>query len=99
LILTVRFCIFASKEFNQNYCTMFTDTITLQEEQYAILSGFKQYGFKTKNELLSFALQLFVNEMDKKVQLQKSADLYADLYENDSELQELTETAVNDLMD
>jgi len=78
---------------------MFTDTITLQEEQYAILSGFKQYGFKTKNELLSFALQLFVNEMDKKVQLQKSADLYADLYENDSELQELTETAVNDLMD
>lgn len=53
----------------------------------------KKLGFKDKSSLVRTALERFKQDIESK-DLKKSADLYAEVYKEDQELQELTEGAI-----
>ena len=57
------------------------------------LNSYKQYGFKDKSSMVRAALMKFKEELELRT-LRESADLYAELYEEDAELQELADVAV-----
>ena len=70
--------------------------VKIEETQAEFLSHYSQYGFKDKNELVREALNRLKNELEEK-SLIESAELYAELYANDADLQELTGSALSDL--
>lgn len=57
------------------------------------VSNYKFYGFKDKSSMVQAALLRLKEELELE-SLKQSADLYAKVYEEDSELQELTQTAI-----
>ncbi len=57
------------------------------------LNSYNLFGFKDKSAMVQAALQRMKEEYTLR-QLQQSANLYAELYEQDAELQEVTETAI-----
>jgi len=67
----------------------FSLTLSLVE----FLSNYKFYGFKDKSSMVRAALLRLKEEFELK-SLRQSADLYAEIYEKDSGLQELTEIAI-----
>lgn len=67
--------------------------LTLDEKQAQFLDRYREYGFKDKSEVLITALQRLQSELEAK-ELQESAELYAEIYQEDRELQELTESAL-----
>lgn len=70
-------------------------TVNLDESQIEFLERHKLYGFADRNELLTRALSLLKSELEAN-ELKKSADLYAEIYQEDRELQELTESAIEE---
>jgi len=59
------------------------------------LGDYHAYGFKDRSAMVRTALQRFREELELQ-SLQQSASLYAELYEQDEELHELTETAIEE---
>ena len=57
------------------------------------LSNYKHYGFKDKSAMVRTALIQLQEEFERR-NLEQSAELYAELYAIDTELQELTESAL-----
>jgi Arc/MetJ-type ribon-helix-helix transcriptional regulator len=57
------------------------------------LGSYKRYGFKDKSSMVRAAL-LHLQEEIEQESLKQSADLYAELYAEDSDLFDLTEAAV-----
>ena len=57
------------------------------------LKNYKIYGFRDKSSMVRAALLRLKEEFELK-SLKQSADLYAEIYEEDNDLQELTETAI-----
>jgi hypothetical protein len=72
---------------------MIQTKFTLEESQIDFLQLFKRYGFKDKSAVVRSALDRLANELALE-ELRQSAEIYADLYETDPDLQELTETAL-----
>lgn len=68
-------------------------TIQLADEQIKFLSEHKNYGFKDISSIIALALENLRKEMERK-SLEKSAILYAEVYEEDPEIKELTESAI-----
>ena len=68
-------------------------TIAIDENQVDFLKKFSQYGFKNQDELIKEALSRLHRDLEQK-SLEKSADLYAEIYDEDEDLQELTELAL-----
>ncbi len=66
---------------------------SVEETQAHFLSNFKAYGFKDKSSMLRAAIDYFKKEMELET-LKRSADLYSEIYYEDGDLQELTETAI-----
>jgi hypothetical protein len=66
---------------------------SVQETQAYFLSNFKAYGFKDKSSMLRAAIDHFKKKMELE-SLRKSADLYSEIYSEDDDLKELTETAI-----
>ena len=66
---------------------------SVKETQTHFLNNYKTYGFKDKSSMLRAAIDLFKKEMELE-SLRKSADLYSEIYSEDDDLKELTETAV-----
>lgn len=67
---------------------------SLEEAQAVFLNDFETYGFKDKSSMVRAA----IDQLKKKLELEslkKSADLYSEIYAEDDELKELTETAVS----
>jgi len=56
------------------------------------LSNYSRYGFKDKSSMVRAALLRLKEDIELQ-SLKQSADLYAEIYEEDAELQELTEVA------
>jgi hypothetical protein len=56
------------------------------------LNHYKQYGFKDKSSMVQAALLQLKEEVERQ-SLKQSADLYAEVYEEEAELQELAESA------
>jgi hypothetical protein len=57
------------------------------------LGNYKRYGFKDKSSMVRVALLQLQEELELE-SLKQSADLYAEVYSEDSDLSELTETAL-----
>jgi len=68
-------------------------TVSLADEQLKFLSECKKYGFKNKNNVIGTALDHLRKELERR-SLEKSAKLYAEIYYEDSEIKELTESAI-----
>ena len=66
---------------------------SLEDEQAEFVSQFSDYGFKDKSELVRTALMLLKQRLLEQ-QLIESAELYAEVYAEDKELQELADSAV-----
>ena len=67
---------------------MMQTNVKIEETQAEFLNHYSQYGFKDKNELVREALNRLKNDLEEK-SLIESAELYAEIYENDVDLQEL----------
>ena len=67
----------------------FSLTLSLLE----FLNNYKFYGFKDKSSMVRAALLRLKEELELQ-NLKQSADLYAEVYEEDVALQDLTEAAV-----
>ena len=68
---------------------------SLEESQLRFLEQCKDYGFKDKSEAVRIALEHLRQELEQR-QLQESAHLYTQIYDEDRELQELTASAILD---
>ncbi len=66
---------------------------SIKETQARFLSNYKAYGFKDKSSMLRTAIEHFKKEMELE-RLKQSADLYSEIYSEDDDLKELTETAL-----
>ena len=64
-----------------------------QESQAEFLSNYKDYGFKDKSAMVRESLNLLREKLEAQ-RLRESADLYAEVYLEDSELKGLTDYAV-----
>ena len=64
------------------------------EDQASFLNSYKEYGFKDKSSMIREALNLLRKEREME-KLRQSADLYAEIYDEDIELKELTAVAVD----
>jgi Arc/MetJ-type ribon-helix-helix transcriptional regulator len=73
---------------------MIPTKITLEQSQIDFLAQFKALGFKNKSSLVRSALNQLQQQIEKQ-ELERSADLYAEIYEEDEDLQQLTALAVD----
>lgn len=64
-----------------------------KEDQAAFLNRHKEYGFKDKSSMIREALDLLKKEKECQ-KLRESADLYAEVYDEDPELKKLTASAM-----
>jgi len=65
---------------------------SVKESQAHFLNHFKAYGFKDKSSMVRTAIDHFKNKLELE-NLRKSAELYSEIYSEDDNLKELTETA------
>jgi len=65
---------------------------SVEEAQFRFLNNYKVYGFKDKSSMLRAAINHFKKEFELE-RLKESADLYSEIYSEDEDLKELTETA------
>ena len=68
---------------------------SLTDAQAQFLAQRKQYGFKDKSEVVRTALDHLQEELIQQ-RLADSADIYTEIYANDSETQEWTDAALSD---
>ncbi|NIM11990.1 MAG: hypothetical protein GTO45_07720 [Candidatus Aminicenantes bacterium] len=66
---------------------------SVEEKQIEFLGSYKAYGYKDKSSMVRAAIEHFKKEMELE-SLRKSADLYSEIYSEDDDLKELTETAL-----
>ncbi len=68
---------------------------TLDESQIDFLQSCKKYGFKDASEVVRRAIKLLELALESE-QLEESAALYAEIYEEDAELQKLAELGLEE---
>jgi len=68
---------------------------SLANKHIQFLNQHQHYGFKDKSTLVRAALNQLKQELERQ-QLEDSADLYAQLYQDDDDLQQITEAALED---
>jgi hypothetical protein len=67
---------------------------SFREKQAQFVNRYQSYGFKDKSSLVRAALDHLEEELEKEV-LKKSASLYAEIFAEDQELNELTDSALS----
>jgi hypothetical protein len=67
---------------------------SVKESQARFLSRYKEYGFKDKSSMLRAAIDQLKKELELE-QLKQSADLYSEIYSEEDDLKDLTETAIS----
>ena len=67
---------------------------SVKEDQVRFLNSYKAHGFKDKSSLVRAAIDHYKNKLELEC-LRKSAELYSEIYSENEDLQELTETALN----
>lgn len=72
---------------------MIQSKFSLKPAQVAFLEQHQIYGFKDKSEVVRFALQSLQQSLEQK-HLDESAELYAQLYEEDPQIKDLAEAAL-----
>jgi len=69
--------------------------VSLSESQAKFVDSYQELGFKDKSSLVREAIDKMQEDILQK-SLEESAQLYKTLYEEDGELQELTERGMED---
>jgi hypothetical protein len=69
--------------------------LKLNESQADFLNHYQDYGFDSQSAMIQLALEKLKEEIEDR-ELEESAKLYAEIYQEDPELQELTEAAYAD---
>ena len=69
--------------------------ISFDESHIKFLNKYLELGFKDKSSLVRSAIEEFIKSVEKQ-KLAKSAKLYAEIYKEDSELRDLTNSAIED---
>ncbi len=69
--------------------------ISLDESQINFLNKYQELGYKDKSSLVRSAIEEYIKSIEKQ-KLVKSAILYAEIYKHDSELRDLTNSAIED---
>jgi hypothetical protein len=64
-----------------------------QDNQVEFLDNYKAYGYKDKSAMVRESLNLLKEKLEAQ-RLRESADLYAEIYLEDSDLKVLTDSAV-----
>lgn len=72
---------------------MLQATFRVDEAQMDFLKHHRQYGFKDRSAMVRMALNHLQAEMEQGG-LRQSAELYAELYDDDAETKALTATAI-----
>ncbi|MEM8830975.1 MAG: hypothetical protein AAGE96_16695 [Cyanobacteria bacterium P01_G01_bin.19] len=72
--------------------------ISLDEEHIDFVSQYREHGFNSKSAIVEAAIAQFKNSMEEQ-RLLESAELYQEVYEKDSDLQELTDDAAGLCLD
>ncbi len=67
--------------------------VSLTPSLQDFLNGHKSYGFKDKSMMMRVALVRLKEELERE-SLERSADLYAEIYDQDKDSQALTESAL-----
>lgn len=67
---------------------------SIKESQNAFLNRYEYLGYKDKSAMLRTAIDLLRKKIEME-ELKSSADMYSELYSEDDELAELTESALN----
>jgi hypothetical protein len=65
---------------------------SVEESHAHFLNNYREYGFKDKSTMLRAAINHFKKKFELK-RLKESADLYSEIYSEDKDLKELTNTA------
>jgi Arc/MetJ-type ribon-helix-helix transcriptional regulator len=73
---------------------MIPTKFALEQSHVDFLDQFKTLGFKDKSSIVRLALDKLHQEIERQ-ELEQSAQLYAELYANDEQLQQLTDTAID----
>ncbi|MCP4753220.1 MAG: hypothetical protein GY866_20205 [Proteobacteria bacterium] len=68
---------------------------SIEEMQIDFLRKYKEYGFKDKSAMLREAIELLKKKIELE-DLRQSAELYSELYSENDELRELTESALEE---
>lgn len=69
--------------------------LKLNESEAYFLNHYQDYGFDSQSAMIQSALEKLKEEIEDK-ELEESAKLYAEIYQEDPDLQELTEDACAD---
>ena len=71
---------------------------TVSKEEVSLLQSYSLLGFESADELFSYALNLLRNEIEerKKQQIIDSATLYAELYQEDEEINDWIDSSNQD---
>ncbi len=72
--------------------------LKLNELQAKFLNHYQDYGFDSQEAMINLALEKLKEEIEDK-ELEESAKLYAEIYQEDKDLQELTEAACADFLE
>ena len=75
---------------------MIEQKIMISDTEAQFIKNYAEHGFQNVSELISRALGLLKKEIEKQKQLLLSANLYAEIYDEDEELQEWTNSAIED---
>ena len=67
---------------------------SIEKSQLEFLNNFNRYGFKDKSSLVRKAIEHYQKELEME-KLKRSAELYAEIYNDDSDLQNLTNSALS----
>jgi len=68
---------------------------SVNESQAHFLSNYKKHGFKDKSSMVRTAIDKLKRDLEFE-QLKQSADLYSEIYSENDDLKELTESAINE---
>ena len=71
--------------------------LKLNESQANFLNHYQDYGFDSQSAMMQSALEKLKEDIENK-ELEESSKLYAEIYQQDRELQELTEAACADFI-
>lgn len=67
---------------------------SIETTQIGFLKDYEKYGFRDKSSMVRAALNRLMRELELE-NLKESAELYAELYRGDAELQDLTHAAMS----
>ena len=72
--------------------------VTLEEKAISFIDNHRKYGYSSRTELVRDAIARLQQQLEQK-ELEESALIYQEIYDTDTELQELTDGATTEWLE